>query len=253
MSIQAPRWFTALEQAVTQHQNSSRERLLPCHALDSLDVIVFQLATVDEAGRPHVRSHIHRDFLVPPSRPTRPLLITSTDIRTPKVQQLAHTDTVELAWWISATADQFRISGRARVFAAPRHPISALISLTSAPADDCAGINALGESGFDWDHKRRELFDAVSEQMRATWCRPPPGKPLEGGYEEMDDLPVEVPKPSEAKTEKEKELVELALSNYALIVIEPSYVDWVQMAIRPNRRTFFTREGDEWKEVAVVP
>jgi len=25
------------------------------------------------------------------------------------------------------------------------------------------------------------------------------------------------------------------------------------MAIRPNRRTFFAREGDEWKEVAVVP
>jgi len=60
-------------------------------------------------------------------------------------------------------------------------------------------------------------------------------------------------KPSEAQTEKEKELAELALSNYALIVIEPLNVDWPQMAIKPNRRTFFTREGVDWKEVIVAP
>lgn len=69
----------------------------------------------------------------------------------------------------------------------------------------------------------------------------------------MNDWPAKVPKPSDAKTEKEKKLAELALSNYAIIVIEPLYVDWVQMAIKPNRRTFFTREGIDWKEDIVVP
>jgi hypothetical protein len=62
-----------------------------------------------------------------------------------------------------------------------------------------------------------------------------------------------VPRPSDAKTEKEKELAELALSNYAIIVIEPLNVDWVQLAIKPNRRTLFIREGVNWKEQAVVP
>ena len=66
--------------------------------------------------------------------------------------------------------------------------------------------------------------------MRATWCRPAPGTPLKGGYEEMNDWPVAVPKPSDAKTEKE----ELALSNDAIIVIEPLNVDWVEMVIKPN-------------------
>jgi hypothetical protein len=89
--------------------------------------------------------------------------------------------------------------------------------------------------------------------MRATWCRPPPGNLLKGGYEEMNDWPTKVPKPSDAKTEKEKKLAELAFSNYAIIVIEPLHVDWVQMAIKPNRRTFFTREGIDWKEEIVVP
>jgi hypothetical protein len=211
---------------------------------------VFQLATVDDAGKPRVRSHIHRAFLVPPANPALPLLVTSTDIRTPKVQQITHADTVELAWWISATSDQFRISGPARVYPAPgRHPLPA----RAASESDCAGIEALEASGIDWEAKRRELFDALSEQMRAVWCRPIPGTPLKGGFEEMNDWPVKVPKPSEAKTEKERELVELALNNYALIVIEPLNVDWVQMNIKPNRRSLFSREGVHWTDVPVVP
>ncbi|KAF8499243.1 pyridoxamine 5'-phosphate oxidase-domain-containing protein [Russula emetica] len=236
LSLRTPRWFTALEKAATQNSNSS----------------LFQLATIDETGTPRVRSLINRAFLVPPSTAgtALPLLVTSTDIRTPKVQHIAHVHTVELAWWINATQDQFRISGPARIFAAPEHSISS--PPRDAP-DDCAGIKALEATGIDWEAKRRELFDAVSEQMRATWCRPPPGSVLKCGYEEMNDWPDKVPKPSDAKTEKEKELVELALSNYAIIVIEPLYVDWVQMAIKPNRRTLFTREGIDWKEEIVVP
>jgi hypothetical protein len=249
--MSTPRWYNALEQAVSQHPNSSRELPLghyPSANLTFYCTIVFQLATIDEAGKPHVRSLIHRAFLVPPSSPAFPLLVTSTDIRTPKVEQIAHANTVELAWWINATSDQFRISGPARIFAAPEHAISARAAL------GCAGIEAVEASGsFDWEAKRRELFEALSEQMRATWCKPTPGIPLKGGYEEMNDWPVRVPKPSDAKTEKEKELAQVALSNYAIIVIEPLKVDWVQLGIKPDRRTFFTREGGNWKEQPVVP
>jgi pyridoxamine 5'-phosphate oxidase len=208
---------------------------------------VFQLATVDDAGKPCVRSLIHRNFLVPPSRPSFPVLVTSTDIRTPKVHQIAHADTVELAWWINATLDQFRISGHARIFASPQSSMSAPLHA----AVECVGINSREMAGVDWEAKRRELFDAVSEEMRASWCRPTPGAPLEDGV--ANDWPIRVPKPNEAKTDREKELAELALSNYAIIVIDPLRVDWVQMAIKPNQRTFFTRTEDGWSEEAVVP
>src|SRR6266702_12811 len=243
-----PRWYTALQQAVAQHSNSSRKCLLsnPLVVINRLPV--FQLATVDDAGKPCVRSLIHRAFLVPSSRPAFPVLVTSTDIRTPKVHQIAHADTVELAWWINATLDQFRISGLARVFASPQQSIPAPLH----NAVECAGINALEMTGFDWEAKRRELFDAVSEEMRATWCRPTPGTPLKDG-EDANDWPLRVPKPNEAKTDREKELAELALSNYALIAIEPLRVDWLQMAIKPNQRTFFTRTEDGWSEEVVVP
>lgn len=207
----------------------------------------FQLATIDDAGKPCVRSHLHRAFLVPPTRPSFPVLVTSTDIRTQKVHHIANAPTVELAWWINATLDQFRISGRARVFASPQRSVS-------APPDaavECIGINALEMAGIDWEAKRRELFDAVNEEMRATWCRPTPGSPLKD--EDANDWPTRVPKPKEAKTDREKELVELALSNYSIIVIEPLRVDWVQFATKPHQRTFFTRTEDGWSEEAVVP
>ncbi|KAH8998799.1 pyridoxamine 5'-phosphate oxidase-domain-containing protein [Lactarius hatsudake] len=222
-----PRWYTALQQAVAQHSNSS----------------LFQLATVDDAGKPCVRSLIHRAFLVPPSRPAFPILVASTDIRSAKVHQVAHADTVELVWWISATLDQFRISGLARVFASPQRSIP-------HTAVECGGINALEMSGVDWEAKRRELFDAVSEEMRASWCRPA-GIPLKVG--EANDWPTTVPKPNEAKAEREKELAELALSNYAIIAIDPLRVDWVQLGTKPNQRTFFTRTEDGWSEEAIVP
>ncbi|KAH9176861.1 pyridoxamine 5'-phosphate oxidase-domain-containing protein [Lactarius sanguifluus] len=207
-----PRWYTALQQAVAQHSNSS----------------LFQLATVDDAGKPRVRSHIHRAFLVPPSRPAFPILVTSTDIRSAKVHQIAHANTVELVWWINATLDQFPF----------------------IPAVECGGINALEMSGVDWEAKRRELFDAVSDEMRASWCRPA-GMPLKVGEE--NDWPTTVPKPDEAKTDREKALAELALSNYAIIAIDPLRVDWVQFGTKPNQRTFFTRTEDGWSEEAIVP
>lgn len=222
-----PRWYTALQQAVAQHSNSS----------------VFQLATVDDAGKPCVRSHIHRAFLVPPSRPAFPILVTSTDIRSAKVHQIAHANTVELVWWINATLDQFRISGLALVFASPQRSIP-------HTAVECGGINALEMSGVDWEAKRRELFDALSEEMRASWCRPA-GMPLKVG--EANDWPTTVPKPNEAKTDREKELAELALSNYAIIAIDPLRVDWAQFGTKPYQRTFFTRTEDGWSEEAIVP
>ncbi|KAH9043665.1 pyridoxamine 5'-phosphate oxidase-domain-containing protein [Lactarius pseudohatsudake] len=223
-----PRWYTALQQAVAQHSNSS----------------LFQLATVDDAGKPCVRSLVHRAFLVPPSRPAFPILVTSTDIRSAKVHHIAHANTVELVWWINATLDQFRISGLALVFASPQR------SIIPHTAVECGGINALEMSGVDWEAKRRELFDAVSEETRASWCRPI-GIPLKVG--EANDWPTTVPKPNEAKTDREKELAELALSNCAIIAIDPLRVDWVQLGTKPYQRTFFTRTEDGWSEEAIVP
>jgi pyridoxamine 5'-phosphate oxidase len=74
-----------------------------------------------------------------------------------------------------------------------------------------------------------------------------------GGYDEAKQWPEKVPKFDEAKSDEERKLVEEALSNFALVVLEPFDVDYVEMAVMPNQRTRFVREGDEWKEEILVP
>ncbi|KAI0321256.1 hypothetical protein OF83DRAFT_1168595 [Amylostereum chailletii] len=232
----APRWYTSLAKIISEHDKSS----------------LFLCATVDASSKPHVRSMIHRGFLTSDARPTLPLLLASTDGRAPKVSQITHSTHVELAWWIDSTKDQFRISGHARIVPSPDLTSSPTFSAEPTPAE-YTGILALDAEHFDWEAKRREMFDQVSEHMRASWCRPTPGSVLKGGYEEMNDWPTSVKKPSDARTEEEKRLSAEALRNYALVVIEPVEVDWVQMGIVPNHRTRFTRDGDGWKEDPIVP
>ncbi|KAI0066598.1 hypothetical protein BV25DRAFT_1905609 [Artomyces pyxidatus] len=224
-----PRWYTALTKALNEHDKSK----------------LYQVSTVDASNRPHARSQIHRGFLTAPALPALPVLLTSTDGRTPKAKQIAHQSAVEVCWWIDGSADQFRFAGRARVVGAP--------PLELKPLPGCAALAALDAAGFDWEAKHHEMFDAVSEHMRASWCRPPPGSVLEGGYEEMDGWPTSVKRTGEAETDEEKKFTQQAFGNYALMAIEPLEVDWVQMSIQPNRRTRFTRDGEGWKEEPIVP
>ncbi|ETW86706.1 hypothetical protein HETIRDRAFT_308008 [Heterobasidion irregulare TC 32-1] len=222
-----PRWFTALSKVLNEHDKSS----------------LYQLATVDSSNKPHVRSHIHRGFLVPPSLPALLLLLTNTDSRTEKTTQIAYSDAVELAWWIGGSSDQFRISGRARVVSAPER------GSRGVPAHDkeCSAIASLDAVSFDWEAKRREAFNAISERMRASFCHPEPG-----GYGDAENWVSTVKKQQDAQTDEEKKNTEVALSNFALVVIEPFEVDWVQMGIVPNQRTRFWREGNAWKDQAVA-
>jgi len=88
--------------------------------------------------------------------------------------------------------------------------------------------------------------------MKASWCRPVPGSRLEGGQEEARKWPVrlEEPKPGD---EEGKRLWEMSLANFALVVIEPHDVDYVELGIVPNRRTRFWRKDGGWDEEELVP
>jgi len=53
--------------------------------------------------------------------------------------------------------------------------------------------------------------------------------------------------------EEDKKNLEIALRNFALIVIDPFEVDFVELGVDPNQRTKFTRDGEQWMEEIVVP
>lgn len=206
----------------------------------------------------------------PKSHPSRPLLLTTTDVRTPKVTQLLQNSAVELCWylsppplpplqladeyggrWIDGSQEQFRIAARAILVPAPSDAMHD--AYTAKLASFADGKFAPGE--IDWEAKRRALFDDMSGHMKASWVRPTPGTPMPGGggYDEAKKWPERLPKIGEAKDEKEKRLVEEALRNFALVVLDPLDVDYVELGIVPNQRTRFVKKDDDWEETILVP
>lgn len=214
----------------------------------------MQLATIEPPNTPHVRSLIQRAFLTASTLPTLPLILATTDIRTPKITQLNAHRTVELVYWTPRSQEQFRILGRASIVPAKGYPGP----YPAIPTQGAAVYAALAKEGFDWEAKRVAVFDAMSGHMKATWCRPVPGTPLVGGEEEMKTWPARLPKLGEAADEEEEALLGEALGNFALLVVEPFEVDYVELGVVPNRRRVFERgwedEGSvEFKETWVVP
>jgi pyridoxamine 5'-phosphate oxidase len=255
MTSSALRWQTAINNALEKYDKS----------------VVMQLASIDASSPiPNVRSVIFRSFLNPRSNPGLPLVLTTTDVRSPKTAQIIANPHVHITWWIEGTQEQFRLSGLGTIIPSPEDPLHKqfLYSATSSSSSSMssgAGMAALSRENFDWEAKRKEVFKAMSPYMKASWCRPTPGSPLTGGEEEAKEWPerVEEPKnpdsqvPDESESEEEKENRKnwhMALRNFALVIVDPADVDYVELAVKPNRRTQFSRSvhGD-WKEQAVVP
>ncbi|KDQ31474.1 hypothetical protein PLEOSDRAFT_1096286 [Pleurotus ostreatus PC15] len=270
----APRWKTAIENALAKSDKST----------------VIQISTVStgSAARPHVRSHIFRSFITPKSLPSLPVLLSSTDARTPKVAQILANPLVEVAWWIEGTQEQFRIFGKASLVPSPDFTPDADTDMAQSDGesfyDKCMksgvlstadtiqgdyvkiGLNLAYDSlskepGFDWEAKRVELFKTMSAHMKASWCRPTPGTKLPGGYDDAKKWPerVEEPKSGDPDYEQKSKDWTTALRNFSLVVIEPLDIDYVELGVVPNRRTHFWRRdvGEEksvqWEEEAIVP
>lgn len=176
---------------------------------------------------------------------------------------------VELAWWLPGPQAQLRITGEAFVYSAPD------FELTPSDAErlDASESNAvlkqartlhaaftkssesrLVPKDFDWEKERLERFDAMSGRMRASWVRPAPGTRLRPD-EDPKTWPESLPKLGDAQDE-EKESVRAALRNFALVVINPQEVDYLELGVMPNRRTRFFKDNSKdgtWNEEAVVP
>lgn len=160
---------------------------------------------------------------------------------------------IEIAWWMAGSQDQFRISGTARIVPHSSHP-----SYTPRLGEDLnsEGLTLLDGDRIDWDQKRQEVFNSMSSHMRASWCRPPPGSVI-SSYEEAKRWPSTVPKLGEATTKEDEENQTVAFKNFALVLVDPIEVDWVQLSVVPNQRTRFrtpAEGGDrDWLEEILVP
>ena len=94
--------------------------------------------------------------------------------------------------------------------------------------------------------------------MKASWVRPVPGTSLRdaGGPEAAKKWPVRIdePRPEDPQGSPARKLWNEALRNFALLIIEPIEVDFVDLAEQPNRRFRFERiEAGQWAEEELVP
>ncbi|KAF8588562.1 hypothetical protein K439DRAFT_1384356 [Ramaria rubella] len=226
MSAWGPRWLDILSQILSEDRNP-----------------VYTLSTVllTSAGAvPRSRSVIHRGLITPSH--FKPLLLATTDIRTPKAHQLHVNTSSEATFWFSKSNIQFRISAITHLLPHPSHSWNALF-----PRDELSG-----DTGFDWEQHRLKMFDDMSAHLRASFVRPVPGTPMES-YDEAKKWPVTAPRRGETDGEEEERIVEQALNNFALVVLNPIEVDFLELGPIPNRRTKWTKKEEGWEEQIVVP
>ena len=231
--------------------------------VDLTVLVAYQLSSLS-TSQPRVRTLVHREFL---SAANRPLLLATTDIRTPKAQQIANSPSVEIAWWLADAQEQFRICGTAYIlpspdFPSPDDPLTGgtgklgekeredVVDAATSLRDSFSKAGLAGNN-YDWESKRVETFEAMSGHMRASWARPVPGTTM-NSYDTAKEWPESLPKLSEAEGE-EKRLVQRAMRNFALVVIDPLVVDHVELGVVPNQRTLYTKKGDEWQAQILVP
>ncbi|PPQ63252.1 hypothetical protein CVT24_006777 [Panaeolus cyanescens] len=231
---------------------------------DDRNIRVAQLATTDSNAlhRPRVRSIIVRAAISSPSNPQLPLLIGSTDIRTPKVTQLGNSSKAEISWWVDPAQHQFRIGADVYWVPQPDHELYPKFSASLANAKDGTGLALF--KAYDWEAKRIEIFRMMSPGMKAAWCRPPPGSKLEGGEEEAKKWPAQLFDPDDPESnipsdqyEEAKRNWNFALKNFALLLFDPIDIDVVDLASRPNTRIFHAKNPNEhneiWKQEDLVP
>ncbi|KAK0465855.1 uncharacterized protein EV420DRAFT_797973 [Desarmillaria tabescens] len=237
-----PRWKRAIENALAANEKS----------------IVTQLASIDPTTPiPHVRSLIFRGFINPTTNPELPLLLFTTDSRTPKTSQIISNPHVQLAWWIEGAKEQYRVAGLATIIPAPTNSLYKHFLHSTQAGNSNGSMGILFKEGFDWEAKRQEVFKSMSPYMKASWCRPTPGSPLVGGEEEAKKWPLKLEEPNaegEWSSEENKRLWETALSHFALLVVDPTDVDYLELGPVPDRRTRFWRnDKGSWDEEALVP
>ncbi|GAA5936140.1 uncharacterized protein JCM15063_002720 [Sporobolomyces koalae] len=256
-ALSLPRWVDNVRSTLTKNLKENK------------DLISYALATIDSDSHfPKVRYVVHRGFvnerrkdddgsnnLVKDDQDNELIsdkLVVTTDARTPKSKQLAADPSVEIAWWLAATQHQFRILGKAYILPSPDFSQSSSTKFPF-PADKLAPY-----PGFNWEDERIRQFRKLSPELRASFVRPVPGTSLSDWDGKMEDLPETlVEGHDQAKTDEEKKQLDQALYNFALIVIDASEIDLVDLGAQPNVRTKWFRkqsEGtDKWDEQGVVP
>jgi pyridoxamine 5'-phosphate oxidase len=152
------------------HTNPWRTLLATAQTANPVSHMPFaQLATV-AAGtqghetRPSVRTVAIRGFL-----DDGRLLIT-TDTRNDKITDLAEHPLCELCWYFTQTREQFRLSARAQIVAAPQARLEA--KLEAAMQGTWQARRDVSRNSFTWPQPKRKRGEAAEFALQAGTTPP---------------------------------------------------------------------------------
>jgi pyridoxamine 5'-phosphate oxidase len=130
----------------------------------------FQIATVDDSGRPSNRTVVYRGFLPTSDGQTEQDVVTFvTDRRSQKVQHFQNVPFAEIAWYFPVTREQYRMSGEVRVIMADDP--SGFLSKARVMA--WKNMSDPGRQQFFWPHPGNERSGNDEEPYNASQL---PGK-----------------------------------------------------------------------------
>jgi pyridoxamine 5'-phosphate oxidase len=105
------------------------------------------------------------------------IFVITTDMRMQKSSHLSHNPAMEIAWWLDPAGVQFRISGKA--FPLPNQSTP---EGSTRVEDALRQLRTQGEDSDPswWEKERKRVWkEGMSGHLRASFARPPPGKPLD--------------------------------------------------------------------------
>ncbi|SCV67333.1 BQ2448_5979 [Microbotryum intermedium] len=228
---ESPKWIERIHQVLGHEKNK-----------DLLDAKNIVLATVKD-GQPYARYHVFRGFVPSPgSKQDSELLLTTTDVIMPKVDQIESSATStggapsEIIFWTSPTGDQIRLRGLIYLYLPP----------SSSKDSDAESRQPIQDRfpEFDFESLRQEQWKTLSGHLRASFLRPKPGSEWlkEKKYEFQERLGV--------GEEGEEE----AMKRFSLVVFDPTIVDHSEQNAQPPVRYVWTKQADgSWEETQVAP
>lgn len=198
-------WRLALDRALQRNRRQPHSRY-------------FQLASIDSTGAPHNRTVVFRGFDTDDQT-----LLAITDQRAAKCAQIARDDRVAIAWYFTQTREQFRITGRARLYT------------------HNGGLN--DESGGAFSCRMR-VWQRLSEAAKGQFFWAEPGAPLTdaeraGG---QDSTPLTSGDEVSARPPE----------TFTVLAITPARIDHLVLT-QPQQRLITTLDRTQTSTIAVNP
>ena len=194
-----PQWRAELEELLTSEKGAER---------------FMQLATLRPDGSPANRTIVFRRFGEDGAS-----LISSTDCRSPKVDELHSTPDAAICWYLRSLRRQFRFSGRAFVYG-PR-------------SEDTTALRA-----------RRELWKELSPATQRTFSGPAPGSVVEESGHRPAGRGQDVGGPEGDGPP----------GSFCLLWFVPERVDVLNLGTEPNTRHIHTCDAaGAWSVTPVAP